>query len=573
MTIGNHTAQLAEEESGETIEIDIDFIRPNLIEKTEVVDPFAKSVDTTRFQKNAPIQKAFKDQLKLQKRLSGVDGAATKYKDPEQVIGYSVFGVVEPPYDPVALGQLYDESGILHSVVDARVMNTVGLGISWIPTLKAKKQIEKAAKKEDVSGRVRDNHQKVVDELNEIIENLNEEETFIETMVRVWLDVLTIGYGFLEIGRTTSGKIGYIGQVPATLTRVRRDRDGYVQMANGIGTFFRNFGDKDTPDPINGDPNPNEIIMFKLYTPNNTFYGIPPSVAAIHAIIGDKFAKEYNIDYFENKAIPRYAIILKGVKLSEKSKKELIQYFRNEIKGKNHGTLVVPIPATIASNQEADIKFEKLETEVQEGSFDKYRKANRDEIVTTYRVPPTKIGILDNANLAVSRDADRTFKTQVVGPDQTIAAKKINRIIKEFTDLFMLEFTQLDIIDEDTKSRIHDRYARIQVLDPNEIRTDIGKQPRAGGSKVLPYPIKTGYQEGKPWPSKDAVEGTAATKISAEAKAQENNGAPVGNSNAKSGSPPKSGQDNGSNKSDAVETGTKAERGQAQDENKVRERN
>lgn len=565
MTFGNHTAKLDETPEGELETIEIDFLRTETIGKREVKDPFDEPLKIEKFKRGAPIHKVWNKQLKFQKAYTGVDGAESKYRDPEQIVGYSVFGVVEPPYDVVALGQLYDESSILHSVVDARVMNTVGLGVTWSPTFKAKKQIEKAAKNESASDRIRTAHQKEIETLNEIFENLNEEETFTETMIRVWLDVLTIGNGYLEIGRTKTGKIGYVGYVPAVLTRVRRDRDGFVQMANGIGVFFRNFGDSTTPDPINGDTQPNEIIHFKLYSPNNTYYGIPPSVSALHAIIGDKFAKEYNIDYFENKAIPRYAIILKGVKLSEKSKRELIQYFRNEVKGKNHGTLVVPIPATVASNNQADIKFEKLEADVQEGSFDKYRKSNRDEIVTAYRVPPTKIGIQDNANLAVSRDADRTFKTQVTGPDQIIAAKKINRVVKEFTDLFCLEFAQLDLIDEDTQSRIHDRYARLEVITPNEIRADIGKQPIAGGDKPLPYPIKTGYQAGKPWPSMDAIVPPAKPDAGGTP------GAPVGNKN--SNNPAKSGQDNGSNKSDAIATSSDKERGQAQDEGKVRERN
>ena len=51
-------------------------------------------------------------------------------------------------------------------------------------------------------------------------------------------------------------------------------------------------------DPIHSDPNPNEVIHFKTYSPNNTYYGIPSSVSAATAIVGDKFAKEYNIDYF-----------------------------------------------------------------------------------------------------------------------------------------------------------------------------------------------------------------------------------------------------------------------------------
>ena len=549
MAYGNHSAGLAPEDPIE--EINIDFIRDQILEKKSDQDTFSK-INVTGLRKNSPLTKRYES---LRKQYRGIEGAEAKFIDPEEVYGYTLFDVVEPPYKLIALGQLYDESAVLHAVVDARVMNTVGLGFAWEPTLKAKKQIERGHKSEDAASRIRSAHQKEQDLLNEVFDTFNEEETFIESLIRIWLDVLTLGNGYMEIGRTTSGKIGYIGHVPGTLVRVRRERDGFVQTANQSGNamnsvFFRNFQDSTTVDPVNADPNPNEMIHFKLYTPNNSYYGIPPSVAALHAIMGDKFAKEFNIDYFENKAIPRYAIILKGVKLSEKSKRELIQYFRNEVKGKNHGTLVVPLPSIVGSNNQADIKFEKLEADIQDGSFDKYRRANRDEIISSYRVPPTKVGVLDNANLAVSRDADKTFKSQVVGPDQAIAEKKINRVVKEFTDLFRLKLIQLDVIDEDLKSRIHDRYARIGAMNINEIRQVIGLQPVDGGDMALPYPIRSGYQNGKVWPDME----TATTNSP---------GGQPGNDN--SASPPKSGQDNGTNASNADVTGTNAERGQQQD--------
>mgnify|MGYP000114809063 CR=1 FL=1 len=102
-------------------------------------------------------------------------------------------------------------------------------------------------------------------------------------MIKIWQDVLTIGNGYLEIGRNNAGEIGYIGHIPGTLMRVRRKRDGYVQIAKSnkiSAVFFRNFQDLETEDPINTDSNPNEIIHFKTYSPKNTYYGIPSAVSA-----------------------------------------------------------------------------------------------------------------------------------------------------------------------------------------------------------------------------------------------------------------------------------------------------
>jgi PBSX family phage portal protein len=515
------------------IEID-ELTYLQILTELEKVDPFKKI-------KTASLSPKMKRRFyNLQKRLTGEpDAVGTKYVDPEEVDGYSLYDVVTPPYDQDTLANLYDQSAIHNASVNARVMNTVGLGYEFIETTKARRLLEKNQGSPEKLNRTRKIIQNEKQRLDDLFENLNDEETFLETMIKVWLDAMTVGNGYLEIGRTNSGQIGYIGHVPATLVRVRRKRDGYVQIAksNKIqAVFFRNFQDSETPDPINGDPNPNELIHFKVYSPNNTYYGIPPSVSAAAAIVGDKYAKEYNIDYFENKAIPRYAIILKGAKLSAKSKQELINYFRNEVKGRNHGTLVIPIPSSIGSD--ADIRFEKLEANIQDASFDKYRKSNRDEILVANRVPAPKVGVYDNANLAVSRDADKTFKTQVIGPDQAVIEKRMNKIIQEFTDLLVLRFKRIDLVDEDIMSRIYDRYLRTEVISPNEVRSELGLPEREDGDIVLPFP----------------------TKIKKEGP-----GAPPMNSNNQSSNPPRARVDTEAGASNLDATTGRAERGEQQD--------
>lgn len=520
------------EDDGSEMELD-DITYTAFDSEKKLTDPFL----TVKVETLSPKMK--RRAQRLQKKYEGEDGTSTKYIDPLVVNGYSLWDIINPPYDLETLAGLYDQSSIHYAAINARVMNTVGLGYEFSETLKAKRKVERAQEDPAKLERVRRQIQDLKEDLEEQFESLNLEETLIETLVRVWQDVLTIGNGYLEIGRNNAGKIGYIGHIPGTMVRVRRRRDGFVQISrsNKIqAVFFRNFQDTETIDPINSDPRPNELIHFKIYSPNHTYYGIPSAVSAAAAIVGDKFAKEYNIDYFENKAIPRYAIILKGAKISQRSKQELVNYFRNEVKGRNHGTLIIPIPASIGSD--SDIKFEKLEAGVQDASFDKYRKSNRDEILVANRVPAPKVGVYDNANLAVSRDADKTFKMQVIGPDQAVIEKKINRIISEFTDMLQFKLRKIDLIDEEMESRIYDRYLRTEVMAPNEVRGMIGLPERKDGDQVLPFPTKV---------------------------KQQGAGAPVGNSNNAASNPPRSRTDSGAVASGARDVGDQAERGQNQD--------
>lgn len=512
--------QVVDDPDGELIEIDIDSLKHNI----EFVpsDPFS-NVNVSKLSGRKIKRKA----NALTKVYEGEDGAGAKYEDPF-TNGYQLFEVMEPPYNLDSLAVLYDEHAVHRAVVDARVMNTVGLGNTWEPTLKARRKTERSSSKPATRDRWRITLQKEAEDLSSLMDSFNREDSFEEVLIKVWIDVLTTGNGYMEIGRTTSGKIGYIGHIPSKFMRIRKKRDGFIQYATEKrAIFFRNYGDIETENPLGNDPNPNEIVHFKIYSPTNSYYGVPPAVAAAPAILGDKYAKEFNIDYFENKAIPRYAIILKGVKLSEKSRRELMNYFRNEVKGKNHGTLLIPLPVLTGSGKDTEIKFEKLEADITDASFDKYRKANRDEIISAYRVPPTKISVYENANLAISRDADKTFKTQVVGPDQVLITKKINKIIGEFSENLLWRFKELDLVDDDIKSRIYDRYLRTQVLTPNEVREKIGEITRREADEPLTWPPDAKLlsdQAQREWQDKQPQNDTP-----------QDNGGRFGNQNAASG--------------------------------------
>ena len=63
--------------------------------------------------------------------------------------------------------------------------------------------------------------------------------------------------------------------------------------------------------------------------------------------------------------------------------------------------------------------------------------------------------------------------------------KKINNIFDEKTDALILKFNELTLTDEDTQSKIDERYLRMQVITPNEVRIRKGMIPIEGGDKVV----------------------------------------------------------------------------------------
>ncbi len=448
-------------------------------------DPFAAGLEDLKKVKGLGPTFKRKVSRELSKAFSGVENTGTQQNLLAQAItGYAMFDLIEPPYNLEYLSKVYEISTYNYAAINAKVANIVGLGYDFIETKKTNDAFDSITDEKQLE-RARRKLNKLRQDLHFWLDTTNEEDTFTQTLIKVYTDLEATGNGYIEVGRTTAGNIGYIGHIPSKTMRVRRLRDGFVQLLYGKAVFFNNFGDNQTENPIAGqEDRPNEIIHLKKYTPMNNYYGIPDIIAAQVALAGNELSGRYNIDYFENKAVPRYIITVKGAKLSTESERKLLEFFQVGLKGKNHRSLYVPLPADSADSK-VEFKMEPIEAGSQEGSFEKYRKSNRDEILLAHRVPINKIGTPEGVNLAVARDADKTFKEQVCRPSQMILEKKINRIFEEKTDALLLKFNELTLTDEDTQSKIDERYLRMQVITPNEVRIRKGMIPLEGGDEVV----------------------------------------------------------------------------------------
>jgi PBSX family phage portal protein len=402
---------------------------------------------------------------------TGVD-AGSKAINPGTVYtnGYGLFDVITPPYNLYELANFYDTSFANHAAIDAKVANIVGLGYSFEVTDRTMLSFE--GKEQSATDKARKRIERMKLEMRDWLENLNDDDSFTKTMEKVYTDVESTGNGYIEIGRTVNGDIGYVGHIPSTTIRIRRLRDGYMQIIAQKVVYFRNFG-ATNPNPVTADPRPNEIIHIKEYSPLNTYYGIPDIIAALPSLVGDQLASQYNIDYFENKAVPRYVVTLKGAKLSNEAEDKMFRFLQTGLKAQSHRTLYIPLPGDTDQNK-VEFKMEPIENGIQDGSFKEYRKQNRDDILVAHQVPISKLGGTDSAAIAASIAQDRTFKEQVSRPAQGHLNKVISKIIKEKTDILELKFNELTLTDEITQSQILERYVKTQVMMPNEAREAIG---------------------------------------------------------------------------------------------------
>lgn len=413
---------------------------------------------------------------------SGIDGAKSKEINPGTVYrnGYGLFDVITPPWNVYQLANYYDTSFANHAAIDAKVENIVGLGYEFEVSPRTMLRLESTMDDAQIQ-RARNRIERAKIEMRDWLESLNDDDSFTRTMQKVYTDMQATGNGYLEIGRTTRGEIGYVGHIPATTMRVRRLRDGYVQIIGQKVVYFRNFG-ATNPNPVTTDSRPNEIIHFKQYSPLNTFYGVPDIISAINSLHGDQLASQYNIDYFSNKAVPRYVVTLKGAKLSADAEDKMFRFLQTGLKGQSHRTLYIPLPGDTDTNK-VEFEMKPIENGIQEGSFERYRKQNRDDVLIAHQVPLSKLGGGDSGAIAAALAQDRTFKEQVARPAQRDLEKLINKIIREKTDILELKFKELTLTDEIAQSQILERYVKTQIITPNEARQVLNMPQRPDGDE------------------------------------------------------------------------------------------
>jgi PBSX family phage portal protein len=455
-------------------------------------DPFAKSLEkvkdysglsaTTKRRISRNITKSAGIVGSDKPLAEGRGGAQSKALIDKYASGYGAFDVVEPDYNLDYLAKLYEISPAHRAAVDAKVTNVVGLGYHFTESLNTKEKLAEVDDESELHNiRVRINRSKK--NLLNWLDSLNDEETFIETLRKFMIDYETIGNGYLEVGRTISGEIGYIGHIPATTVRRRIHKDGYVQIVAGRTIFFRNFQDLNMKNPIGDDTRPNELIHIAKYTPTNSYYGVPDVISARNAVAGEEFASRFNLDYFEHKAVPRYIIVVKNAKLSGESERKLVNFLQTGLKGQHHRTIYVPLPAD-SEGKQVEFKLEPVEASITDASFTKYKSMNRDEILMTHRVPLSQVGNM-TGGIGAARDGSKMFKEQVCRPIQDIIEKRLAPLFKEKTNAFEFMLDELTLTDEETTSRINERYLRWDVVSPNEVRDDIGMNSRDGGDHTV----------------------------------------------------------------------------------------
>lgn len=389
---------------------------------------------------------------------------------------YNKDGLVPPLYNPEALAELLEMNTHHYRAVKTKARDVAGLG--WY--LEPRDGMEKPSEEQREIA-------------NSFLINPNPHMTLNEINEQVMVDFESIGYAFYEVIRNDQDAVVGLEHIPSHTMRVHQDLNRFCQIRGNKKVWFKRFGYEEDVDlktgavkakgSIDANQKANEVLYIMNYTSRSDYYGIPDIIPSLGALLGERERQEYNISFFDNHAIPAYAVTVTGAELDEETERTIQKFFQQDVKKANHSTLVLTAKREDGelTSDPIEIKFQALSTDMKEASFRMFRQDNRDEILSSHGIPPYRAGITVEGQLGGSSASESTeiYKQSIIKPKQKLIENQINRYILEdglgVTD-WRFRFKEIDTRDLDKEIERMQKLFDMGVYSPNMILEKLGEE-------------------------------------------------------------------------------------------------
>jgi HK97 family phage portal protein len=232
----------------------------------------------------------------------------------------------------------------------------------------------------------------------------------------------------------------------------------------------------------------NEIIHLKSYNPLSPFYGLGKVAVAMLTSETDLFASKVNNKFFKHGARLSGMLTTDNI-LTDETFKRVKDEFATKYQSANNFHKVALL--------EGGLKYQPMSLSPKDMDFKELRKFNRDEILSIFKVPPPKLGIMEFANYKME-EADKTFRNECLSPKlKKLELAITESLVKRFNPKWRFVFEDV------AKDDITDKICKLQTagngatFSPNEIREYMGYPKSEWGDK--PFVNMTIMPVGESW--------------------------------------------------------------------------
>lgn len=208
-----------------------------------------------------------------------------------------------------------------------------------------------------------------------------------------------------------------------------------------------------------------EIVHFKFSSPRNLYYGYSPLVAVSLSYQLNQSMQSYEKNLLDNQGVPSgIATITEPV--SEDEFKRVQKLWNEQYKGfKNAGKTI------FLSN---GVKYDSLTIPPKDMSFVKGRNMTRDEILSAFGVPVSKV-TTDNVNLANAQIGEQQYARDTILPRLRKIEQMLNQsLLSLYDDNIFVAFDNPVPDDKDFELREKTTYYTSGILTLNETRELLG---------------------------------------------------------------------------------------------------
>lgn len=273
------------------------------------------------------------------------------------------------------------------------------------------------------------------------------------------------GKMFWYLAKDGVGRVKEIWPISPLDMWIIPDKENYIK-----GYFYR-AGVEQIP------LEPDEVIFFNYPDFLNPYGGIGPSQAAGNALESDKYAAQWNRNFFYNNAEPQGLLLLPDV--NEDDYDRLVAGWNDKYKGVDNAKKTAIIRGS------GQVDYKTIQISQKDMDFYNLRQMNRDEILGSFGIHKSILGLTDDVSRANAETAEYTFQKHVIRPRLRFIMEKLNNeYVPMFNEQIELRFTDPVPENKDFIKSVLDSQTDVSIT-KNESRQIINKLL---GEKLDPLP-------------------------------------------------------------------------------------
>ncbi len=223
----------------------------------------------------------------------------------------------------------------------------------------------------------------------------------------------------------------------------------------------------------------NEIIRFPMPDPINPYGGVGYAQAAAVELDSESYAGKWNRNFFYNSARADAVLETEG-RLSEEQYEQLRGQWASQHQGLSRAHKVAIL--------EGGLTYKQIQVSQKDMDFPNLRKQTRENLLFTFGMPLSVMGISENVNRANAEAGDYTFARWLIKPRLTRIKNKLNeQLLPMFPQAKGVEIDFDEVVPEtiEQKKLLAESGVQSGYMTINEGRKLTGLDPIPSGDILL----------------------------------------------------------------------------------------